>query len=126
MHFIKMMKKIELFARTTSHVAKTKYLIGQKFGGHNFRRTKIFGGQNFRHQIEISAVLSAEFFSQNKRLLTRNLSLQRDFTMCYNFSDVFQKHFRRTKISADKNFRRTKFSAPNQIFGNYVRRIFVR
>ena len=69
-----------------------QYLIGQKFGGHNFRRTKIFGGQNFRHQIEISAVLSAELFSQNNRLLTRNLSLQRDFTMCYNFSDIFHKN----------------------------------
>ena len=39
------------------------YLIRQKFGGHNFRRTKIFGGQNFRHQIKISAIMSAEFFS---------------------------------------------------------------
>ena len=28
--------------------------------GQNFRRTKFFGGQNFRHLIEISAVLSAE------------------------------------------------------------------
>ena len=28
-----------------------------------FRRTKFFGGQNFRHQVEISAVLSNEIFS---------------------------------------------------------------
>ena len=41
----------------------TVYLIGQNFGGQNFRRTKFFGGQYFRHQVEISAVLSDEIFS---------------------------------------------------------------
>ena len=44
-----------------SNILSTKvlrYLIGQ-----NFRRTKFFGGQNFRHQVEISAVLSDEMFS---------------------------------------------------------------
>ena len=36
------------------------YIIGQNFGGQNFRRTKIVGGQNFRQQVRFSAVLSAE------------------------------------------------------------------
>ena len=32
------------------------YLIGQNFGGQNFRRTKFFDGQNFRYQVRFSAV----------------------------------------------------------------------
>ena len=40
-----------------------KYLIGQKFVGQNFRRTKHFDGQNFRHQDKISTILSDEFLS---------------------------------------------------------------
>ena len=31
--------------------------------GQNFRRTKCFVGQNFRHQAEISTLLSDEFLS---------------------------------------------------------------
>ena len=31
--------------------------------GQNFRRTKFFVGQNFRHQAEISTILSDEFLS---------------------------------------------------------------
>ena len=31
--------------------------------GQNFRRTKVFVGQNFRHQAEISTLLSDEFLS---------------------------------------------------------------
>ena len=37
-----------------------------------------------------------------------------------------RQHFRQTTFSADKNFRRTKFSAASHIFGNFVRRNFVR
>ena len=37
-------------------------LIRQNLGGQDFRRTKIFGGQNFRNQVEISAVLTDEIF----------------------------------------------------------------
>ena len=35
---------------------KNNYLIGQNLGGRKFLRTKFFGVQNFRHQLEISAV----------------------------------------------------------------------
>ena len=35
------------------------YLIGQNFGGKIFSEQN-FGGQNFRHQLEISSFLSAE------------------------------------------------------------------
>ena len=38
------------------------YLIGQNIGGQRFQRTKFFGEQNFRRQLEISAVLSEENF----------------------------------------------------------------
>ena len=38
------------------------YLLGQNFGGQNFRWTKFFGGLNFRHQVQISAVLSDGIF----------------------------------------------------------------
>ena len=40
-----------------------KYLIGQNFGGQNFRWTQFFGRQNFPHNLEISAVVSAEILS---------------------------------------------------------------
>ena len=39
---------------------KRHYLIGQNFGGQNFRWTKFFGGQYFRHEAWFSALLSAE------------------------------------------------------------------
>ena len=63
------------------------YVIGQKFVGQNFRRTKYFGGQNFRHQAKISTLLS-------------------DF--CLTFVSKYW-----TKFSTDKMFRRTKFSTPS-------------
>ena len=38
------------------HVLSTNrwfsHIDAEKFDGHDFRRTIIFGGQNFRHQIE--------------------------------------------------------------------------
>ena len=48
------------------------YLIGQNFGG-----------QNFRHQVEISAVLSAEFFS-----LVSYFPVQFTRKMCFNMRFV--------------------------------------
>ena len=39
------------------------YLIRQNLVGQNFRWTKFFVGQNFRHQAEISTILSDEFLS---------------------------------------------------------------
>ena len=49
------------------------YLIGQ-----NFRRTTFFGGQNFRHQVEILAVLSDEFWSDKVYAILQYL---KGFTM---------------------------------------------
>ena len=37
--------------------------FGQRFVGQNFRQTKFFFGQNFRHQAKISSILSDEFLS---------------------------------------------------------------
>ena len=39
------------------------YLIGKISAGQNFRRTKLFGGQNFRQQVRFLAILSAEILS---------------------------------------------------------------
>ena len=38
------------------------YLIGQNLAGQKFRRTKYFAGHNFRHQAEISPLLSEDIF----------------------------------------------------------------
>ena len=40
----------------------------------NFWRTKFFGGQNFRHQVKVSAILSAEKFCTPKILSAKVLS----------------------------------------------------
>ena len=87
-----------------------EYLIGQKFGGQKIRRTKFFGGQNFRHQLEISAILS-------KTVLTRNLCFC--FLRCQNKDrQCTETHIMigGQKISADKNFGGQNFSA-DKIFG---------
>ena len=70
------------------------YLVGQNFVRQNFRQTKYFGGQNFRHQAEISTLLSH---------------------FCLTF---VLKHW--TKFSTDKIFRRTRFSTPSRNFDNFV------
>ena len=41
---------------------QTKYLIGQNFARQNFHWANFFGEQNFRHQLEISVVMSDEIF----------------------------------------------------------------
>ena len=64
-----------------------EYLIGKNFVGQNFRRTKYFVGQNVRHQVEISTVLSDYYLT---------------FVLKY-----------RTKFLTDKTFSRTKFSTPS-------------
>ena len=68
--------------------------------GQNFRLTKFFVGQKFRHQAEISTILSI---------------------FCLTFVLKY-----RTKFSTDKIFRRTKISTQSQKFDNFFRRIFVR
>ena len=42
------------------HFSAEKIFAGQKFSAEKFSADKIIGGQNFRHQFEISAVLSDE------------------------------------------------------------------
>ena len=42
------------------------YIIGQNFAGQNFRRIKYFAGQKFRHQAEISPLMSGEIFCPAK------------------------------------------------------------
>ena len=79
-----------------------------------FRLTKFFGGQNFRYQVEISAVLSDEIFSS-----VSNFPKQFTRKICFNMKFVLIWHvlyFSGLNISADKNFRRTKFSAASQIY----------
>ena len=79
-------------------VRHLKYLIEQNFGGQKFRRTKFFGGQNFRPYTDISAVLSAEIFNK------------------YSIRQYFGGQiFQRTKFFGGQNFRQQgKFLA--QIF----------
>ena len=66
----------------SAHKLQTIYLIGQKFGGQKIRRTKIFGGQNFRHLAKFSALLSAEFVSK-KSLQNILIDLIFVFTMVF-------------------------------------------
>ena len=78
-------------------------------------------GQNFRHQLEISAVLSDEKLSSIFYFpihFTRKISFIMSFTLILEFQ--------LTKFSANKTFLRTKFSAASQIFGSFVLRNFVR
>ena len=48
--------------RKTTELYGLEYLIEQNNVGQNFRRTKFFVGQNFRHHRKISSLLSDEKF----------------------------------------------------------------
>ena len=97
-----------------------------------FRRTKLFGGQNFRHQVEISAVLLYdEVFSS-----VSYFAIQFTWKICVNIRFVLIWHvldFSGQNISADKifgaqncrksdkNFARKILSAENQNMSNWYK-----
>ena len=88
--------------------------IPYNFGGQNFWRTRFFGGQNFRHQVEILAVLSDEIFFiaflfphtiHKKNMFWHDISIN---LTCFRFqrTEYFGgQNFRRTKPFGGQNFR---------------------
>ena len=82
-----------------------------------FSAEKFFFGQNFRHQVEISAVLSDEIF--HGFLIPHTMNMR--FILIRKLLDSGGQNF-----SVDKTFRLTKFSAASQIFGSFDHRNFVR
>ena len=73
-----------------------------------FRRTEFFGGQNFRHQVEISAVSSDEMFSSDSYFpiqFKRKICFKHEICInltCFRFQRT--KYFGGQKFSADKIF----------------------
>ena len=99
-----------------------------KFRRTKFSADKIFRRTKFRHQVEISAVLSDEIFSSLSYFpiqFTRKICFTWDSYLYDMFKILADKIFWRTKFSADKTFPRTKFSAASQIYGSFVCRNFV-
>ena len=118
-------KKSQYFVSIKMRIMLSE-IMDKNSADKNIRRTKFSADKNFR-RTKFSAPnqnfvsLVRRIFFKNNRLLTRNNVFKTWFYNVLQFFWCFPETF-----SADKNFRRTKFSAPNQIFGNYVRRIFVR
>ena len=63
-----------------------QYLIGQNFGGHNFRRTKLSDGQNFRQQFRFSAVFFAEILSDKGNLFVGTCKTISSYSYGFNAS----------------------------------------
>ena len=91
------------------------YLIGQKFVRKNFRRTKYFVGQNFRHQGEISTLMSNfcltfllkhwTKFSTNKIFDTKPKFRQFCPIFAWLLYQNSGQNFGRTKVFVGQNFR---------------------
>ena len=79
---------------------------------------RFFGGTDYRHQLEISAVLSEENFPSVSYF---PIHFSRKIWLVMRIWRVL--NFNWQNISADNIFRRTKFSAASQIFGSFVAEI---